>query len=70
MSDFENWITRAKQDYIDLVFRWLAACRDYPYAQHARPTSAQLSDLFCNMVIEQCAREFVRSNTGFICPST
>lgn len=65
---FEIEVEIARQSYTDLVFRWLAACRDFPYAQHPQPSSNLLALWTRQEIIGTCAREFVRSNTGFICP--
>jgi hypothetical protein len=56
---------RARQSYTDLVFRWLSACRDFPYAQHPLPTSNLLALWKRQEIIGTCAREFVRSNPDF-----
>lgn len=49
---------RALHHQEDVVFRWLAARRDYPYDKPAAPEVEP-------SIMQRCVREFIRSNPGF-----
>lgn len=42
----------------DVVFRWLAARRDYPFDKAPAPEVEP-------SIMQRCVREFIRSNPGF-----
>ena len=49
---------RARNNEIDLCFRWLMSRRDYPYYRCDPPA-------VCPRVMRECVAEFCRSNPGF-----
>lgn len=53
----------AAREYAANLFNWLAACRDYSYAQHAEPSAPPYLHICAWMEIrERVIREWTRSN--------
>lgn len=70
MTREESWWAHVKQqedNFIDLYFRYLAACRDYPYAEHAEPPWPEVWKFHTHAVTikNRIIQEFKRSNPGF-----
>lgn len=50
------------REYAANLFNWCAACRDYPYAQHAEPSAPFLNLCAWVEIRDRVLREWKRSN--------
>lgn len=55
VEEIDDAILHAQED---IVFRWLAARRDYPFD---RPCAPEVEPF----IMQRCLNEFIRSNPGF-----
>lgn len=67
-AEVERATKQEENNFIDLYFRYLAARRDYPYAQHSPPPWPECWKFHTHMkcIQNQIEREFCRSNPGFV----
>lgn len=63
-DDLWSEIKRDEDNFIDLYFRFLSACRDYPYAEHSPPRPPAHMHHW-GFVATDIRTEFRRSNPGF-----
>lgn len=62
-------VRRMEGEYQDKFFRYLMACRDYPFAYHSPPDFPwQFTKLHAEQLRLQWLQEFRRSNPGFELP--
>lgn len=64
VDEIERFLDEKARSYEDLYFRYLAVCRDYPYAQHYPPHVGEIP-FGAREIARRCQLEFRRSNPGF-----